>query len=159
FLVIGLLGTGAGMLALHGLGGPPEAAQAQPPADKAAPADKRPVVEVVRQPDDERGEPLPPGALARLGTTSFRHPGRIGRPGYAPDGKLLATSDYGAHFIRLWDLATGKEVGRLEEDGKQCVIALGFSPDGKTLASALGNWGENPSFGLTLWDVAAGKKR
>jgi hypothetical protein len=36
--------------------------------------------------------------------------------------------------VRLWDLPSGKEVGRLEGH-KSCVFAVAFSPDGRTLVS------------------------
>jgi WD40 repeat protein len=68
---------------------------------------------------------------------------------FAPDGKTAAVSDLGGR-IRLWEIATGKEVRRLE--GHQAhVTCLAFSQDGKTLAS--GSFDHT----LGLWDVATGK--
>jgi WD40 repeat protein len=63
----------------------------------------------------------------------------------APDGRLLAAVTRGPD-IRLWDLLTGKEVGRLEGHTAG-VWALAFAPDGKTLAS--GSWDRT----VRLWDV------
>jgi len=54
----------------------------------------------------------------------------------SPDGKIMAS---GAGFVesavRLWDVATGKEIRRLQGH-RAWVSALVFWPDGKTLASA-----------------------
>lgn len=65
------------------------------------------------------------------------------------DGKqAISTSQDGT--IRLWDLASGKEIGRIG-DGKQTAWAAALSPDGKLLATAAGN-------GIELWDFATRKK-
>ena len=53
---------------------------------------------------------------------------------FSPDGKTLATAG-GDRTLKLWDLATGKEIANLA--GHEGFIAsLAFSPDGKTIATA-----------------------
>jgi WD40 repeat protein len=142
-----------GVVTLH-----PAAARQGAGAKKAAPADLY-------------GDPLPPGAVARLGTVRFRYAATS--VAYSPDGKILAAG--GAdNRIRLLDAATGKEIRRLAGHqartfspprnpkspldllvgsvGKGNVTSLAFSPDGKTLAS--GGWDDM----VRLWEVATGKQ-
>jgi WD40 repeat protein len=71
---------------------------------------------------------LPPGALARIGTTRFRHGGPVYAIAFSPDGKTLAASS--SDGIRLWDSATGKELRRTRGECLN-VQALAFRPDGK----------------------------
>jgi WD40 repeat protein len=76
---------------------------------------------------DLHGDPLPEGALARLGTLRLRHP-LADHISYTPDGRELVTSgDDGT--VRVWEAATGKllhtrrlpygaaEPGWLSQDG------------------------------------------
>src|SRR5262249_33904016 len=71
---------------------------------------------------------------------------------FSPDGKTLAVGEYpGA--IGLWDVATGKGIFR-RPGHRQRIENVVYSPDGKTLASLDGDWGEP----VRLWDVATGKE-
>jgi len=68
---------------------------------------------------------------------------------FSPDGKILAVSEgRTGTSIRLYDAATGKELGSRLKDHRVVVSGLVFWPDGKTLASS--------SFDQTirLWDVS-----
>src|SRR5262249_9780252 len=75
---------------------------------------------------DRYGGPLPPGAIARLGTTRLRHPGMKSLT-FFPDGKALASTAYGG-TVRLWEVRTGKELLAFANQEASCVA---FSPDGK----------------------------
>jgi RNA polymerase sigma factor (sigma-70 family) len=141
---------------------------------------------------DLYGDPLPPGALARLGTVRFRSGYLIYKVAFAPDGKTLVASAAGrptclydaatgkvlrefgtqTHIlsfaispdgktvaladssIRLFSLATGKQVGELSTPGGfgGSALCVAFSPDGKTLAS-----GAHDNL-VRVWDVARAKE-
>lgn len=60
---------------------------------------------------DRLGDPLPAGALARMGTTRLRHGSEVTFVAFGPEGKTLLTAGRD-NTVRLWDLATGKEIRR-----------------------------------------------
>jgi RNA polymerase sigma factor (sigma-70 family) len=144
---------------------------------------------------DAYGDPLPAGAVARLGTVRFRHRGfATSALAYSPDGKVLAAAGgdrggvflwdaasgkpihelgpvpreaYGVAFspdgrrvaagdgfrsVRVWDVASGKEVRQIPVRDPLLVLAVAFSPDGKSIAAA-------QSDRVTLFDAATGKER
>jgi WD40 repeat protein len=98
---------------------------------------------------DAQGDPLPAGALARLGTVRFRDAGASETACLSPDGKLVAVGGPG-HWVRLLDAADGAEVRSFEID-TTAPTDLAFSPDGAVLAAA---WSDDV---LRLWDPANGK--
>jgi WD40 repeat protein len=98
---------------------------------------------------DARGDPLPDGAIARLGTTRFRAAAGSYTACLSPDGKLVAVAGAGK-TIRLLDAATGVAVRSFETD-HDAPTAMTFSPDGGVLATT---WHDGA---LRLWDAAGGK--
>lgn len=94
---------------------------------------------------DLHGDPLPPGAVARLGTVRFRHPGPVGGYAFSPDGTRIAASSGGdQRMVVVWDRATGKKVRDLP--GSSGRVA--FSADGKRVYVNSG--GRDPE--LQAWD-------
>jgi WD40 repeat protein len=96
--------------------------------------------------NEERSH-LPPGV--KLVRTLKGHTEHIGRIGWSPDGRMLASpSEDGT--IRLWDTKTGKCLKILEGHERR-VYAAGFHPAGQTLASA---GGEGT---VKIWEAGSGK--
>jgi RNA polymerase sigma factor (sigma-70 family) len=101
---------------------------------------------------DALGDPLPDGAIARLGTVRFRHGGRIDRMIFTPEGKQLVSK--GDDGVRVWDTANGKELWRLAPPpGENWTQATDLSSDGEQLAVVHG-----PNSAVDLWNVRRGKK-
>jgi WD40 repeat protein len=101
---------------------------------------------------DRFGDPLPAGAIARIGSTRLRPFWNTSRLTFSPDGKTLASAD--EEEVHLWDAATGREVRRFNARVGQ-LRDLAFSPDGKYLAAA-GGGGNNRW--MSLWETATGKR-
>lgn len=79
---------------------------------------------------DQHGDPLPSGAIARLGSVRLRHGAGLWDMAFSPDGETLATAS--GTSVHLWDTRTGKELRRLtDSDQELCCVA--YSPDGKTI--------------------------
>lgn len=94
--------------------------------------------------NDAYGDPLPPGAVARIGTVRLRNTGEISRVALSPDGKLLVTAaNYGP--LKVWDAATGvmirvinppvwdenrPEISRMWPED---TVAIAFSSDSRRL--------------------------
>lgn len=102
---------------------------------------------------DRYGDPLPPGALTRLGTTRFRHGAWIAAVSYTPDGRAIGAGDRDG-FIRLWEASTGKQLWGVHP--YRTVDCLAFATSGKVLASA-GPTADGSA--LILWDVSTGLEK
>jgi RNA polymerase sigma factor (sigma-70 family) len=155
-LVLGLLTTGAGLFARQALTEPPSpAGEARepkaPPRDGDAP---RAVAEPVHT--DALGDPLPPGAVARLGTVRFRHGEAVHGVAFSPDGKTIASGGLDGK-VCLWDAATGKELRRFTAH-PEWVLCVAYSPDGKLLAAAGGDRTRKRDGTVRLFDPATGKE-
>ncbi len=84
---------------------------------------------------DRHGDPLPQGAVARLGTWRMRHRGPVYSLALSPDGKHLVSGGSADHMVRIWDAATGRELRHLPA-GIGGSTGLAISPDGKQIVSA-----------------------
>ncbi|MHB1423675.1 MAG: sigma-70 family RNA polymerase sigma factor [Gemmataceae bacterium] len=144
-LLAGLFVTGMGLLIPAALVSP-AIVKETPPPDAPPSEGKAKSVRV-----DDYGDPLPEGALRRLGTLRFRHGGGIHNLLLTPDGKTLVSNDYyGTRKVCVWDLATGKLLRQLPGTYMQKNIAL--SPDGKLVAICQREF-------IVLWDLNSGKEK
>src|SRR5262249_60817400 len=87
------------------------------------------------------------------------HPSWLGPIAFSPDGRLLAASTGYAYtfqprdyYVKIWDVATGKEVATLG-DRTAYVDCLAFSPDGRRLLVG----GGESAFTLQVRDPATGR--
>lgn len=104
---------------------------------------------------DRYGDPLPPGAYARLGSIRWRQPRGVSVVALSADGRLVASAGYG-NDIYLWEAPAGRLRARLIGHN-QSPSTLAFSPDGKVLATA-SLLGESTGQ-VRLWDTTTGKQR
>src|SRR5262249_44303102 len=101
------------------------------------------------------GDPLPPGAVARLGSVRFSAGSPVRSVAFSPDRRTLA-SGHDDHTVRLWELGTGKEI-RVFRGHRDPVLSVAYSPDGKLPASRSGGLvlGDNS---IRLGEVGSGKE-
>jgi hypothetical protein len=123
-LVAGLVGLGTGLL-LNGPRGVAAPGEAKPAAGK-----------------DLHGDPLPPGAVARLGTLRFRHPSwGIIDVAVTADGETIVTAGT-EHDVCVWEMSTGRLLRRFPT-GDLYARALALSPGGQLVALAGRRWVDN----------------
>jgi WD40 repeat protein len=121
-LALALLAGGVGALTYRGPAAGPDDEPAPPP---------RPAEGAARV--DRHGDPLPAGAVARLGTVRFRHGSRVTGLAFTHDGKGLVSGSYDS-TLRVWDAATGRELRRLPPF-RNSLAGLSASADGRTVAA------------------------
>jgi RNA polymerase sigma factor (sigma-70 family) len=99
---------------------------------------------------DLYGDPLPPGALMRLGTVRLRH--IVPRIAFSIDGKRLLSFSVRDKIVRHWDPISGRELRHVSLQGaEQLKLPTECAWAGKTVAI----WnGEH----LALWDATTGRE-
>jgi RNA polymerase sigma factor (sigma-70 family) len=130
------------------------------PKDEPKPSPKngdRPTPETANTVNTDRyGDPLPDGALLRLGTVRQRHVRLTSCAVFTHDSKTVIVGDWGGRVV-FWDVATGKEVRRVLADASG-VNSLALTADGKLLAAGsrgkVNLWNPNTGAAFTKWTVA-----
>jgi RNA polymerase sigma factor (sigma-70 family) len=137
-LMLGLLGSGAGMTALYKMAAPENEPEAL--ATASAPGN---------EPETSTtAEPLPAGTVARLGTLHFRHSDPIHQIAIGTDGTSVFSA--AGTSVYVWDLATGMERRRFRHGA--WVDSFVCSGDGKLVASGCHDGT------IHLWDNATGQE-
>jgi RNA polymerase sigma factor (sigma-70 family) len=103
----------------------------------------------VRPTADEQRDPLPAGALVRMGTTRLRHHRPVSELAFSPDDKTLLSGSLDG-TLRVWDAATGRQLSLIHPQA-HTHYSVTFSRDGKPLAAG----GIEKT--VVLWDIATGK--
>jgi WD40 repeat protein len=94
---------------------------------------------------DSFGDPLPEGAVARLGTVRFRPGANTRTVAYAPNGKVMASAGLYGIGLCFWDVDTGRPLHKLSTP--PFCFDVAFSPDSKMVCVV-----------DRLVDVASGKE-
>jgi WD40 repeat protein len=145
--VLGAVLLAVGVVAAGGVGMLP-----QQPVSKELVA-QRPPQQQPGPRTDLYGDPLPEGAVARLGTVRFNHGDGLNNLHFTPDGKMIIST--GGGVVRLWDAASGKGLGQFPKTSSSWDDQTILAPDGKTLIS-LGQ--EFPGDALRIWDLTRRKE-
>jgi RNA polymerase sigma factor (sigma-70 family) len=148
FLLLAGVFSGAAVLGKHGgegeAGRPPRDAVPHAQAPHAEAPRPEPVAEVLRT--DHYGDPLPPGAVARLGSLRFYHGQQVTRVTLSPDEKLVVSC--GRDRNRLWDATSGRELP-VRDEWKNATF---FAASGKLVAV------QRMEGAVQLWDVTQDRK-
>jgi RNA polymerase sigma factor (sigma-70 family) len=108
---------------------------------------------------DRQGDPLPRGALARLGSVRWRHGQFVTFVAFVAGGQELLTVGQDG-IARQWDAGTGREVRHFTlaaasgdyPTGLHPVSSVALSADGKVLVSS------NDDGVFRVWDAAVGQE-
>ena len=104
---------------------------------------------------DAFGDPLPPGALMRLGTVRLR--GSCGVPHFSADAKRVGgADDNGMHF---WDVQTGLPVVNLDMAELGYIHEPTISADGSMIAGVLVNRSGPRTWRIVVWDAQTGREK
>lgn len=139
-------------------------AQERPPATGLDAIQPVPPPELDAAGDGERvdlyGDPLPQGAVARLGTIRYRHNGWYKRVAFLPDNATFIVGTPN-NTVRLWDAASGRPVREIAL-GDATLQAFCLSHDGELLvvvASVLDRQTREYEMRLKVWELASWNER
>jgi len=172
-LLLGLLGSGAGVWLQEQASAQDRGAETREQQTGALTSSATDVAAALPSRLDGSGDPLPPEALARIGSIRWRHGNAITFVTYALDGKAVVSASKDG-TIRVWNAQTGEEMRRFgklragddgagmgekgmmmaKEPAKAATTsgppAIALAPDGKTLAFAFDDHGLGAGLGLMV---------
>ncbi|TMQ32024.1 MAG: hypothetical protein E6K70_20845 [Planctomycetota bacterium] len=145
-LTMGILVAGGSMLAHRAMLRKPLAADLAQATERAAGDDGERAKQVRT---DTYGDPLPPGAIARLGSTRLRH-AWLSDATFAPDGKAVLTAGRDGR-VRAWSVATADLLWAKKLEGSDGLGLTAISPDGRSVTAVRGQQ-------LLVFEVRSGKE-
>jgi WD40 repeat protein len=98
--------------------------------------------------------PLPPGVIARIGSSRLRQASAVGAVAVAPDGKTLASVGY--EGVRIWETTTGNLLRFVPIASNSGTHTIAFSADGRDLLWMMNTW---PQREFVRLDVATGREQ
>jgi WD40 repeat protein len=99
---------------------------------------------------DLYGDPLPAGAVMRLGSVQLRHYAAL--LAFSPDGKTLVSAGQADASIRIWENATGRLLRQIRLAATKIrVREIALAADGKTLVAVVDET-------VHVWDASTGKE-
>src|SRR5438270_4883143 len=85
-------------------------------------AGEAPELNLARPRSDLYGDPLPPGATARLGSMRFRHGSPVTSVAFSADGKTIVSAEQG-NAVQLWEAASGKKLRQFHGGAPRAALA------------------------------------
>ena len=123
------------------------APQEPPPPERQTPKGQAPKPRL-----DLYGDPLPEGAVARMGTVRLRQSDDGGLVALSKNGEFIAsTTNFLDNAVYVWDRATGRRLHRIRWHPYGCHD-ISISPDDTTIATVGMDWT------VHLWDVKTGQE-
>jgi RNA polymerase sigma factor (sigma-70 family) len=101
---------------------------------------------------DGYGDPLPPGAIQRLGTVRFHHSPWVQGIIFTSDGKTIVTAGADGHIV-FANAVTGRLRSQVKAGDGYPLMSIALSDDAKTLVATFGG-GK-----VEVWDVDSAKIR
>src|SRR5215813_8014169 len=123
----------------------------------SSPTEKRdiglpPNQQTTSQADQTKAKEAKPELVLQTGYNNFYGATRLV---FSPDGRLLATATFHTNTIKLWEMATGRELRNLSAGGQNTsslAPPFAFSPDNRFLVAAAG------SNSVKVWEVGTGRE-
>src|SRR5205807_810114 len=105
-------------------------------------------------------DPLPAGAVARVGTLRLLHDNTLTWAALAADGRRIVSGGmYGERQIHVWDRATARRVALLPTGPQNETWGVAISRDGNRVAALLSLPGKQAyRMHVAVWDVGSGKE-
>src|SRR4051794_23796037 len=103
---------------------------------------------------DLHGDPLPEGAVARLGSVRLRHAGGVRQVVYTPDGMRLISLGEQDNLLRVWSASTGQLIREAkvgETSTGDYAMQFALSSNGQWVAT-----GTRLGF-IRLWELESGR--